>query len=251
MRRRALLVLTLALALATPLALAQENGSNETGPANETDDAPPDTPTQSEPGAVAFTLLGFAEGGEFWWEDEEGNRNPTLRVPAGAEVTITARSVSGFHNVHVEGFGPSDYFSDGEETTYTFTAPASGTLPYWCDPHRSAGMAGRVVVEGSGDGTGDGGGGFQGESPEVNGPAVDLGDLGYPECAGYMIPRATADDAVGGPSVSDYVELCRSGGEAVQTERASHPADYAIPLSFVLIVLGVAGVAWVHRKYQP
>ncbi len=36
-------------------------------------------------------------------------------------------------------------FAAGEEWEETFTA--AGTYPYWCEPHRGAGMVGTVIVQ--------------------------------------------------------------------------------------------------------
>lgn len=270
-RRFVPLFLAIFLMLA-PLALAQDEppadaegdnataddgtATNETGSANETgaegENATGEEAAPAAQGATEFTLEAVAEGSSFFFRDAEtGARNPTLYVQPGAEITITLVGVSGMHNIHVEGFDGSDYVNVGETTTYTFTAPAEGeSLPYWCDPHKSSGMVGTVVA--GAPPAGGGGGGSDAESPEINGPSVDLGTLGYPQCAGFMIPRSTAEGEVGGPTVADYVERCESGGETAGTfVAAAHPADYVIPVTWALIGLGIVGVVWVHRHYKP
>lgn len=119
-------LLSLALALAAVPAAAQDEGQ------------------------TTFDLEGYAEDGEFYFTFAGGTeRNPTLVVPAGAEITVNFHSISGLHNVHVEGQDAGDFVDTGESTTYTFTAPDSGTVAYWCDPHRSAGMEGVVRVAGA------------------------------------------------------------------------------------------------------
>lgn len=39
-------------------------------------------------------------------------------------------------------------FSPGQEFESTFTDVAAGEYSYYCEPHRGAGMAGKIVVEG-------------------------------------------------------------------------------------------------------
>ncbi len=102
-----------------------------------------------EEGQTAFTLVGHEDSGFYWTLEGQTAKNPTLVVPAGATITVTVKSAGGFHNLHVEGSPAGDYIETGETTTYTFTAPASGSVGYWCDPHKSSGMAGIVKVAGA------------------------------------------------------------------------------------------------------
>jgi plastocyanin len=196
---------------------------------------------------TSYVLEAHQEGASYFFTIEgQTQRNPTLYVKPGAEITITLKGVSGFHNIQVDGFAASDFVQEGQTVTYTFTAPESGTLQYWCVPHKSSGMVGRVQA-----GAPASGGGGSGQGPDVQGPAVDLASLGYADCAGYMIPQAAVDGVVGGPTVADYVEKCRAGDQAVSTVRAKHVADYVIPMTWLLIGLGVVGVVYVNRFYKP
>lgn len=261
--KKASLVLLLGFALLSGTALAQNEtttndsavtnetpAGNETAVGNETDGG--GAPAAPEP--VNLVLTGHGEGGAFFFRiDGETARNPRITVAPGAEVTVTLRTVSGgVHNFCTDATGKKEctpIVSEGDEATFTFTAPDTpGSFEYWCDPHRGSGMRGALVVAaeaGNDAGSGDGGG-----SEDFSGPTVDLGDLGYPDCAGTLIPAASADQAVGGPTVSDYVDKCRRGDEPPPS-RPSHPADYVIPGSFLLIGLGVLGVVWVARGYKP
>lgn len=107
--------------------------------------------TAQAEGQTEFTLIASDGGGaDFHFANEAGERNPTLTVPAGATITITLKNEGGFHNLHVEGQDPSEYVENPDDTvTVTFTAPETGSIGYWCDPHKSTGMAGKIVVAGS------------------------------------------------------------------------------------------------------
>ena len=72
------------------------------------------------------------------------------------EVTITAGDSVKWvnnklapHNVVVEGHAELSHkalsFAPGESFEETFSEP--GTYTYWCEPHRGAGMVGKVVVK--------------------------------------------------------------------------------------------------------
>lgn len=228
---------------------ANESTANETA-VNETGG---DAGTPAAPEPLTIVLTGHGEGGSFFFRLEgQSANNPRLVVRPGQEVTVTLKTVTGaIHNFCTEASGQracTTLVSEGDEASVTFTAPqAPGSFEYWCDPHRGSGMKGTLVVaaEGSDAGGGDAGGGEQ-----FAGETVDLGDLGYPDCAGTKIPAASAQKAVGGPTVSDYVQKCRTGDSGGQG-RETHPADYVIPGSFALIALGVVGMVWVSRRYRP
>lgn len=205
-------------------------------------------PAPAAEAPTSYELEAHAEGTSFFFTLKgETQRNPTLYVKPGAEITLTLTGVSGTHNIQVDGFAASDYVNPGDTITYTFTAPQSGVIQYWCVPHKSSNMVGRVQA---GAPT-TGGGGAGGDSPEVTGPSVDLATLGYADCAGFMIPQSVADGVVGGPTVDDYVKLCREGEQQGGTVRERHIADYVIPATWVLIGLGVIGVVYVNRHYKP
>lgn len=257
MEKASLGVILLGLALALPMAAGQGtdeppvNGStNESGTTGANETAPEATPA----GPVSIVLTGHGEGGAFFFALEgESKRNPTLTVAPGSEVTVTLKTVSGaVHNFCTDASGTktcTKLVSEGDEASITFTVPDEpGSFEYWCDPHRSSKMIGRLVV---GTAPSPGGGASSGSGEEFAGETVDLGDLGYPECAGTKVPRATADRTVGGPTINDYVERCHAGGETVTQTRAKHAADYVIPGSIVLIALGIVGVVWAHRAYKP
>lgn len=108
--------------------------------------------TAQDAGQTSFTLQTYTEGGSGYFTIEgQTARNPTLVVPAGETITITLKGTdAGVHNVQVEGADASEYVQAAtDEIIYTFTAPASGSVGYWCVPHKGAGMAGTVQVAGS------------------------------------------------------------------------------------------------------
>lgn len=105
-----------------------------------------------EQGQTEFTLVTTDGGGadNHFSLEGTGEKNPTLVVTPGAEITITLKNENGFHNIQVEGFPASDYVeAAGDEVTYTFTAPESGTLEYFCVPHKSMDMKGTIRVAGT------------------------------------------------------------------------------------------------------
>lgn len=72
-----------------------------------------------------------------------------IRVQPGTTVTWKW-SGSGNHNVVAK----DDLFDSGdpeEQASFKYTFDAAGTTLYYCDPHRSAGMKGAVIVEESGN----------------------------------------------------------------------------------------------------
>lgn len=72
-----------------------------------------------------------------------------IRIQPGT--TVTWKWIgSGNHNVVAE----DDLFDSGdpeEQASFEYTFDAAGTTLYYCDPHKSAGMKGAVIVEESGN----------------------------------------------------------------------------------------------------
>lgn len=105
-------------------------------------------------GQTSFTLQTNNEGGGGYYTLEgETAKNPTLNVAPGQTITITLKGAdNGFHNFCVTGASPecSEYVESGADTkTFTFAAPASGTVEYFCQPHKGAGMKGTINAGGS------------------------------------------------------------------------------------------------------
>lgn len=79
---------------------------------------------------------------------------PSLVVKVGQTVTLRLTSLDSFHNFVIDELGvDSEQISAGQETTITFTIPASAagkTYEYYCNVgnHRQLGMMGQLVVEG-------------------------------------------------------------------------------------------------------
>ncbi|MFB6311980.1 MAG: halocyanin domain-containing protein [Salinirussus sp.] len=88
-----------------------------------------------------------------------------IHIDNGAQVTWEWSGEGGAHNVVHKGGAFESELTGEEGFTFSYTFEEDGIYPYFCEPHRSAGMKGAIVVGtdypttgGGGDG-GDGGGG--------------------------------------------------------------------------------------------
>lgn len=241
MRLLALLLLALSLAAS---AAAQGNETNETPSANET--AEPAAPA----GPLELVLETHTAGsGGYFTVAGDSARNPTIRAAPGQEVRVTLRATDGgFHNFCVAADQCTEYVTAaGQEATLTFTAPESGTIEYYCLPHRSAGMLGTLAI-GDGAAAPDGDAGAGGEGGAITGDTIDLGQYD-PACAGKVAPAAVAEGVVGAPTLQDYIDACSPQEGPVVVQQSG--ADYVIPISWALLGVGVLGVVWVHKYYKP
>lgn len=245
-----LLVLALLALTFAATAAAQDNTTG-----NETNETAPDanaTPTDApaEPaGPLSITLETHTQGGGGYFTFQgETAKNPTLRVEPGQEVTVTI--VATDEGVHNFCFGDAKTCTSfvtaaGETQTITFRAPESGTIEYFCSPHKGAGMKGNVAVGAADVDTGDDAGG---EESAISGETIDLGTYS-PACAGKVAPAQAAEGIVGMPTLQDYIDACTPQEGPVETSK--HAADLVIPISWGLIAIGIAGVVWVHKYYKP
>lgn len=253
-------VLVLAFLFMVAPAMAQGNETNATNttnatppgnetvpPANETagNETAPDEPA-APAGPITIELEGVQEGSSYFFRDASGAKNPTITVQPGQQVTFKLTSVTGVHNLNLGGLAKTALASDGETVEVVWTAPAEGgRIEYWCDPHKSAGMKGVINVGTAAPG-GDGGG----EEGAITGETVDLGQYSD-ACAGKVAPAIVTQGITGSPTLDDYVKKCSATSDGSGEVRAKHPADYVIPLSWLLIGVGVVGVVWVHKYYKP
>ena len=244
---RLLALLLLALSLAAS-AIAQDNTTagnetNETG-ANET---APEAPAAAA-GPLELVIEAHTEGsGGYFTLEGETAKNPRIRVAPGQEVRVTLRGTdNGVHNFCVgDSRSCTEYVSaPGDVQTFTFTAPESGTVEYFCAPHKGAGMRGSVAVAAAGDDGGE----APAEEGTITGDTIDLGQHD-PACEGKVAPAIVEEGIVGAPTLQDYIDACKPQAEG-QT-KAKHAADLVIPISWGLIGLGVVGVVWVHKYYKP
>ena len=251
-----LVLLLLAVLSVVGSATAQDanntTGTNETPVENTTNETPTEPPAAPEPaGPLAIALEAHTTGGSGYFTlAGESARNPTLRVAPGQEVTVTLTGMDdGVHNFCI-GAGQCTAFvtSAGDSATFTFTAPATGTLEYYCQPHRSGGMKGSLAV---GDAGAAPGGESPGEGEAITGGTIDLGQYDA-ACAGKLAPAIVTSGITGAPTIEDYVARCNTAaGAATTATRDASGADYVIPVSWALIGLGIVGVVWVHKYYKP
>ena len=240
---RLLVLLILALFLAVPVA-AQDNtsGSDDAAEGDATGDA---GGADAEPaGPITIEIEGHQQGSAVYFTLKgETQRNPPLRFAPGQQVTFIFTSVSGVHNLNVNGEARTAILGEGETAEIQWTAPESGSVEYWCDPHRGAGMRGRIAVAAPG---GEGAPG--GEEGSITGATIDLGQFD-PACEGRVAPAIVREGIVGAPTLQDYIDACKTRPEGEVKD--THAADLVIPISWALIGLGVVGVVWVHKYYKP
>lgn len=174
---------------------------------------PPLTPDVGP--ATQFVLEGHQAAARYsFLSPESPQHNPALAVPADAAVEITLRVVSGVHNLRVgleNATARTAILTEGEEATLSFVAPANGFLEYWCDPHKSAGMRGRISV---------------GEAPPLIERALPPGSLEDTVPAGAMAQWTNTG------STSLSVDVTYSTGTLSQT---------VAPRESLLVAVGSAG----------
>ncbi|MEF8840715.1 MAG: plastocyanin/azurin family copper-binding protein [Haloarculaceae archaeon] len=105
----------------------------------------------------------------------------TIYVQPGTTVTFEWESDN--HNIVVES-QPEGAEWEGYEPlentgfSYEHTFETEGTYSYYCQPHRSAGMVGEVVVNESGEAPSSGGGGGEEVDPEHMGVPIQAHFVG-------------------------------------------------------------------------
>jgi plastocyanin len=73
-----------------------------------------------------------------------------MRVQQGDKVTVTFRSIDGFHDWVVDEFNAATQkVQTNGETTVSFIANKKGSFEYYCSvgSHRAKGMVGTLIVE--------------------------------------------------------------------------------------------------------
>ena len=91
-------------------------------------------------GKSTFTLQAETDNGTNYF-------SPTIvEGTAGQKVTLTITNTSNSvkHNFTIESQNINKDLTPGSEVTVTVTFPQSGTLEFFCEYHRSLGMAGEL-----------------------------------------------------------------------------------------------------------
>ncbi|MFA5861067.1 MAG: hypothetical protein WDA16_05170, partial [Candidatus Thermoplasmatota archaeon] len=201
---RLLLVLVGLALLSAPAVLAEgnatTNSTNETTnttttnttATNATVNETNTTPT-APAGPIEISLDGHGDGAGFYWTLRGATeRNPTLSVQPGQHVTFHVRSVTSLHNIKIGDDKVSAIINEGDSLDVEWTAPTEpGTVTYICVIHGKL-MSGTIQV-GAPKSGGSGAGTIQGDS-------IDLGDYGFPDCKGTMVPAIVAKQVAGGPT---------------------------------------------------
>lgn len=86
-------------------------------------------------------------GGNYVWQNDAGQSNPTLNVAPGATFTVTATNDDGgTHQLKVgDQTSPDTIDTKGATASVTMTAPQSGTIKYECPLHPTQ-MVGTITV---------------------------------------------------------------------------------------------------------
>jgi nitrite reductase (NO-forming) len=145
-------VLLLIVLMAVLSACGQAHAEETDDHADEAGGHGGDEPVDLSDVDYAFTLETEATSG-FLYRDEEGMKNPVLRVPAGAKVGLTVVNGDGVEHdltIDVLGLHSGHVVAKGESSSIAFTAETPGSYPYYCTlpGHREAGMEGVLVIEG-------------------------------------------------------------------------------------------------------
>jgi plastocyanin len=82
-----------------------------------------------------------------------------IQGKAGSTVTLKLKNEGSIeHNFSVDAQKIDQNLAPGDSATVTVTIPKSGALSFYCNFHKSMGMAGALEVSGGGGMTGTGGG---------------------------------------------------------------------------------------------
>lgn len=74
----------------------------------------------------------------------------TITAKKGEKVTITFKSIGGFHNFALDELNvKTQVLGTGKEETVTFTPTKTGTFEFYCSVgnHRAMGMVGKLIVQ--------------------------------------------------------------------------------------------------------
>ncbi len=94
-------------------------------------------------GAESIDVGAEGNGGNFAFDP------PAMRISTGTTVTWEWTGEGGAHNVVAEdGSFRSGPPQQGSDIEYQRTFDSPGTVLYYCEPHRSLGMKGAIIVEG-------------------------------------------------------------------------------------------------------
>ena len=170
-------------------------GCSSSGDGNGGDSEPTATDSQgtagdsSSAGSGSNTVMMVTDGGSYYF-DPIG-----LYVESGDTVTFEVQSGSHTATAYSEGNGPATVtrIPDGAEAfdsgilseqgaTWEHTFETAGTHDYFCIPHKTMGMVGRIVV-GEPGGPAEGSMPPDGNVPE-SGTIVDQGSVAYDEFSG-------------------------------------------------------------------
>lgn len=142
MKKIVYLLMLVALAALAAGCGGDDSSSNDDG-AN--DDAAAQADTAGDVAAGEGTTLDInVKAGDFKFEEED-----VQVVEAGTYTINSMNPDSVQHNIHVAGNGvdeTGELVADGAVSTVTVDLESGTTYEFWCDPHKSAGMVGKITV---------------------------------------------------------------------------------------------------------
>lgn len=109
-------------------------------------------------GAVAGTVLAAVAAACGDDEDMTGPDTLEIRIVDNAFQPATAtiqrgtrvrwrKTTSTFHTVTPDGHSEWQRWTTNDGTSFEHTFNTAGTFAYYCEPHRSLGMVGRIIVQ--------------------------------------------------------------------------------------------------------
>jgi plastocyanin len=172
-----------------------EQTSDDTGDETTTESSAPTaegsdpTTTASGSGGASKTVTLNTDGSDYYFDPigllVQSGETVTFEIAGGSHSATSYHADNGYADVTRIPEGASGFDSETMNTqgaTFEHTFETVGTYDYFCIPHKTLGMVGRIVVDRPG------GPGADGQPPDGEVPAsqaiVNAGSIGYDEFSG-------------------------------------------------------------------
>ncbi len=138
------LLVAIALVALTGTACSSKDSSTvATPPPSSPSAAPAATAATFSGMSFSFTLKADNEDAKFYFEPA------TINVQHGSTATVTVSNVGNIkHNLTIKSLNIDKDVEAGKSVSVTLHLPATaGTVPFYCEYHRSSGMTGNFIVK--------------------------------------------------------------------------------------------------------